>query len=368
VGLLLSQRWFPNVATEYLVGQSLMPISANHVFDQASLVHYLGNHLDGFSGPCDILQFQGGQSNPTFRLETSRSRYVLRKKPPGRLLPSAHAIDREFRVLTALSQTCIPVPRPRLLCVDPSVIGTSFYVMDYVEGRVFSDPLLIACDAAHRTAIYEDMGRILAELHKVNYRAIGLEDFGNSGDYLRRQIKRWSAQYTASAIDSAPEMELLITWLQQRVPEHDETALTHGDFRLGNFIFHPTEPRALVLLDWELSTLGHPLADLAHCCMAWQLTTDLGGMRSRPTVGIPNESEYVAKYCERTQRSPTFDWQFFMAFALFRWAAIAAGVYRRALNGNAADSHGHEAGAIVRGLATRAWELATGSALRWTTT
>jgi len=336
----------------------LVPVLPNHRFDEAALMRYLTGHLPGFAGPCAIRQYQGGQSNPTFHLGTPVGQYVLRKKPPGKLLPSAHAVDREYRILGALRDSEVPVPAVHLLCTDESVIGTAFFVMDYREGRVFADRTLPGTGPADRAAIYDDMGRVLARLHRVDWRAAGLEGFGRPEHYIARQIDRWSKQYAAARVDDVPAMDRLMTWLMAHAPVPDETAIAHGDYRLGNLIIHPTEPCVVAVLDWELSTLGHPLADLAYSCLAWRLPPDLQGIAGLDVPGLPSEAEYVQNYCSRTGRAEPPDMEFFIAFSLFRWAAIAAGVYRRALDGTAADARAREAGGKFQGLAEAGWRVA----------
>jgi len=336
----------------------LVPVLANHRFDEAALARYLADHLPGFAGPCVVRQFQGGQSNPTFHLGTANGQYVLRKKPPGKLLPSAHAVDREYRILGALRGSGVPVPTVHLLCTDESVIGTTFFVMDYLEGRVFADRTLPGVSPADRAAIYDDMGHVLARLHGVDWRAGGLEGFGRPERYIARQIDRWSKQYAASRVDDVPAMDRLMAWLTAHAPEADETTVAHGDYRLGNLIIHPAEPQVVAVLDWELATLGHPLADLAYSCLAWRLPPDLQGIKGLDVPGLPSEAEYVQGYFRRTGRAGAPNMEFFVAFSLFRWAAIAAGVYRRALDGTAADARGREAGGKFRGLAEHGWRTA----------
>lgn len=254
----------------------LVSVLPSHRFDEDALARYLGANLPGFGGLRAVRQFQGGQSNPTYHLETPTGSYVLRKKPAGRLLPSAHAVDREFTVLRALAGSDVPVPRVHLLCTDESVIGQMFYVMDHVEGRVFADRLLPGCTVAERADMYDDMNRVLAALHRVDFRSIGLSTFGRADGYVKRQIARWSRQYRDSRVIDLPAMDRLLEWLPEHAPATDEAAIAHGDFRLGNLIFHPTEPRVVAVLDWELSTIGHPLADLAYNCLAYRLP-HLGG-------------------------------------------------------------------------------------------
>ena len=336
----------------------LVPPLANHRFDEARLAAYLGAELPGFAGPLTVRQFQGGQSNPTFHLHTPGASYVLRKKPPGVLLPSAHAVDREYAVQSALADSAVPVAPMRLLCRDEAVIGTMFYVMDHLPGRVFADRTLAGVPPEARAAMYHDMNRVMAALHAVDWQAAGLAGFGRPDGYVARQIARWSRQYVAADTGELAEMDRLMAWLPAHAPAADETAIAHGDFRLGNLIFHPTEPRVVAVLDWELSTLGHPLADLAYNCIPWRLPVAMEGLLGGDIAGIPSEAEYVAAYCRRTGRTDVPDLDFFIVFSLFRWAAIAAGVYRRALDGNAADARALTIGTKYRALAEAAWRLA----------
>ena len=338
----------------------LVPPLPNHAFDEPRLTEYLTANLPSFAGPLTVQQFQGGQSNPTFHLHTPTAEYVLRKKPPGILLPSAHAVDREYRVQAALAGSAVPVPPMRLLCTDDAVIGTMFYVMDYLPGRVFTDRTLAGLSPADRAACYDDMNRVMAALHSADWHAAGLEGFGRPQAYVSRQIDRWTRQYIGSAVGDVPEMDRLMAWLPAHLPPGDETAIAHGDFRLGNLIFHPSEPRVLAVLDWELSTLGHPLADLAYNCIPWRLPLAMEGLLGADAPGIPSEAEYVASYCRRTGRAGVPELDFFVVFSLFRWAAIAAGVYRRALDGNAADARALTIGNKFRKLAEAAWALADG--------
>ena len=329
-----------------------------HRFNEARLADYLQAHLPGFAGPLRVRQFQGGQSNPTFHLRTGGGEFVLRKQPPGVLLPSAHAVDREYRVQAALAGSAVPVAPVRLLCRDRDVIGTMFYVMDFLPGRVFTDRALPGLPPAERAAIYDDMNRVMAALHGVDWRAAGLDGFGRPENYVGRQIDRWSRQYLASALDPVPAMDRLMEWLPAHAPARDETAIAHGDFRLGNLLFHPTEPRVIAVLDWELATIGHPLADLAYNCIPWRLPVAMEGLVGAAAPGLPAEADYVAAYCRRTGRDGVPDLDVFVVFSLFRWAAIAAGVYRRALDGNAADARAIEVGTKFRALAEAAWALA----------
>ncbi len=343
----------------------LIPVREGHRFDERRLAEYLAQTLPGFMGSMELRQFQGGQSNPTFLVESNARRWVLRKKPPGKLLPSAHMVEREYRVIRALAGTDVPVAPAPLLCEDASVIGTPFYVMEFVDGRVFTDPGLADLRAEERSAIYDAMNDTLARLHKVDWRGVGLGDFGRPENYVARQIARWSKQYEASKTGEVPEMDRLIAWLPQNIPARDETTLVHGDFRLGNMIFHLREPRVIAVLDWELSTLGHPLSDLAYNCMLYHLPADLPTVRGFGDVdlaalGIPDERAYVAGYVRRTGRDPGADWPFYLAFSFFRYAAIVQGVYARALQGNASSATGEQLGRMAPRLAAIGWRLIEG--------
>ena len=336
-----------------------------HRFDEAVLADYLKKHLAGFSGKLSVKQFGYGQSNPTYFLTDAESgrNYVLRKKPPGKLLPSAHAVDREYRVIEALGRTDVPVPEVHLLCRDESIVGTPFYVMAHVEGRIFRDPMVPeAADAAERKAIFEAMIDTLTKIHLVDWEALGLADFGKPGNYMARQTGRWSKQYLASKTDDIKSMDRLMTWLAENVPNDETTAIVHGDFRLENMIVHPTEPRVIAVLDWELSTLGHPLADLAYSCMGYHIPAGRNqrvgflGIDFKKT-GIPAEDAFVASYCRKTGRENIPDWTFYIAFSLFRIAAIVQGVYKRGLDGIASASDAKTYGDMVRGLSDIAWNL-----------
>ena len=338
-----------------------MPVPERHRIDPERLEAFLAERIPGFCGPVAIEQFRGGQSNPTYRLTAGGARYVLRRKPPGKLLPSAHAVDREYRALTALSGSDVPVPRTFCLCEDDSVIGTAFYVMDYVEGRVFWDPALPGMGGGERRAIFEEMNRVIAALHRIDFRALGLADYGKPGGYLSRQIGRWTRQYRASETQRIEAMERLIEWLPEHVPSDDETAIVHGDYRLDNLVFHPREARILAVLDWELSTLGHPLADFAYHCMSWRIPGGtFRGMLGLDlnALGIPSEPEYVAAYCRRTGRGPidAGEWEFCIAYNMFRAAGIAQGIMGRARDGTASSAHALEAGASARDMAERGWQ------------
>ncbi len=335
-----------------------MPVQEKHRFDTAALERYMVANVEGFGGSLTVEQFRGGQSNPTFLLSDGKTRYVLRRKPPGKLLPSAHAVDREFRVLKALHGTDVPVAKPYALCEDESVIGTAFYIMEFMQGRVLWDPALPGLSTAERGAIFDEMNRVIAALHRVDYQAVGLGEYGRPGSYLERQIARWTKQYRASETERIEAMENLIEWLPKNIPAGDETTIVHGDYRLDNVIFHPTEPRILAVLDWELSTLGHPLADFAYHCMTWRLTpAEFRGMQGFDfaALGIPSEEDYVARYCERTGRSGIENWDFYMAFNMFRLAGILQGIMGRVVEGTASSQHAIESGKRARPMAEAGW-------------
>lgn len=348
------------------------PPSASHAFDSAALEQWLAGHLPGFAGPLEVLQFKGGQSNPTYLLRTPGASYVMRSKPGpvSRLLPSAHAIEREFRVMQALESTAVPVARMLLLCEDEAVIGRAFYLMEYVQGRVLWDQALPGMDVRQRGAHYDEMNRVIANLHQLQPQALGLSDYGKPGNYFERQIARWSRQYAASMTEPIAEMDRLMEWLPTHMPEgardEREVSIVHGDFRLDNLIFHPTEPRVLAVLDWELSTLGHPLADFSYHCMAWHIPHAMGrgiGGLDPAALGIPTESAYLQRYCERVGRPDAAalaaDWDFYLAYNLFRIAAILQGIARRVVDGTAASAQARAAGAGARPLAELGWSFAS---------
>jgi len=338
-----------------------MPGDERLAFDAGRLEDYLRRHIDGFRGDLRIEQFRGGQSNPTYKLTAGSAQYVLRRKPPGNLLPSAHAVDREYRVITALARAGIPVARSRVLCEDEGVIGTAFYVMDYVAGRVYWDQSLPGMTKQERAAVYDEMNRVIAALHQVDYRAIGLADYGRPGNYLARQIGRWSKQYRASATEKIAAMDELMAWLPDHVPQREESAIVHGDYRMDNLMFHPREPRIVAVLDWELSTIGDPLADFSYHCMSWHITPEqfrgIGGL-DLAALGIPGEAEYVRAYAARTGRVEIADWDFYLAYNLFRMAAILQGIMGRAKDGTAASADALAIGRGARPLAELGWAVA----------
>jgi aminoglycoside phosphotransferase (APT) family kinase protein len=339
------------------------PVSERQKFDVDALQAYMRAHVEGFSGELSVEQFKGGQSNPTFKLSAGDRRYVLRTKPgpAARLLASAHAIDREFRVMDALNKAGFPAARQYALCNDEAIIGRAFYVMEFVDGRVLWDQSLPGMSNSDRAAHYDEMNRVISQLHTIDYAAIGLADYGKPGNYFMRQIDRWSKQYKASETEKIEAMDNLIEWLPKNIPPGDATSIVHGDYRLDNMIFHPTEPRVLAVLDWELSTLGHPLADLAYCCLAWRTRPEEEGLLGVDVPGLPSEAEFVTAYSAAAGRPMPADLDVFVVFSLFRWAAIVAGIYRRALDGNASDANAvNVAGGKFRRLARRGWEIAQG--------
>lgn len=333
-------------------------VREQHRFDEANLDRWLKANVEGYTGPVTVEQFKGGQSNPTFRLtDGAGKRYVMRRKPPGKLLPSAHAVDREFKVISALYNTDVPVAKPYALCTDESVAGTMFYIMGCVDGRVFWDQSLSDLSKADRGKVYDEMNRAMAALHNVDYQAVGLADFGKSTDYIQRQIHRWGKTYKQSETEVIPEMDALIDWLPKNVPPGDETSVVHGDYRLDNMIFHPTEPRVLAILDWELSTLGHPLADFSYHLMSWRLGgTDYRGLvgLDLPALGIPTEAEYVAAYCKRTKRDGIANLDFYAAYNMFKLAGILQGIMGRYVDGTAASPHALEQGKRAKPMAIAA--------------
>ena len=336
-----------------------MPVPERHRFDVTSLERFLREHVEGFGGKLEVEQFKGGQSNPTFMLKAAEKRYVLRRKPPGKLLQSAHAVDREYRVITALHGIGFPVAKTYCLCMDDAIIGTAFYVMDYVAGRVLWEPSLPQMGKEQRGAYFDELNRVIALLHSVDYAAIGLADYGKPGNYIERQINRWTKQYRASETERIEAMENLIEWLPKNIPQGDETTIVHGDYRMDNVMFHPTEPKILAVLDWELSTLGHPLADFAYHCMTWRLTPgQFRGMMGVDfkALGIPTEQEYVSAYCRRTGRDHIPNWDFYMAYNMFRLAGILQGIMGRVKDGTAASAHALEQGKRARPMAEAGWE------------
>ncbi|GGC16865.1 aminoglycoside phosphotransferase [Novosphingobium marinum] len=315
-------------------------------FDEAALTRWMESHVEGFAGPLTVEQFRGGQSNPTYKLVTPSKKYVLRRKPPGQLLKGAHAVEREARVMQALGTTGFPVPRVYGICTDEDVIGTWFFVMDMVEGRIFWDATFPDVAREDRPAYFDAMNETMAALHKVDHEAVGLGDYGKPGNYFARQIGRWSKQYLADEeAGRDPNMDRLVEWLPDNIPPGDETSVVHGDFRCDNMIFHPTEPSVLAVLDWELSTLGHPLADFAYHAMMYRMPPDIvAGLEGADlaALNIPSEEAYVAAYCERMGRKSIANWDFYVAFQFFRLAAIFHGIKGRVIRGTAANAQAQD--------------------------
>ena len=354
---------------DHFVGTHAVP--ASQTFDVAALSVWLKQNLSGFTGPLSIESFKGGQSNPTYKLVTPGRSYVMRSKPApaAKLLPSAHAIEREYAVMRGLADSEVPVPNMLCLCEDESVIGRAFYIMEFMSGRIFWDQSLPGMTAPQRGAIYDEMNRVLAALHTVDFAACGLSDYGKPGNYFERQIGRWSKQYTASITQPIDEMDWLMDWLPGHIPvmarDPAMVSIVHGDFRMDNLMFHPSEPKVIAVLDWELSTLGHPLADFSYHCMAWHIEPGafrgIGGL-DLATLGIPPEADYIKRYCDRSHiTTPTQlaqDWNFYLAYNLFRLAAILQGIGKRAQTGTAASAQALITAAGARPLAQLAWQFA----------
>jgi aminoglycoside phosphotransferase (APT) family kinase protein len=351
------------------------PVAEQHAFDTAALQAYLERELEGFRGPLSIEQFKGGQSNPTYKLITPARSYVMRSKPgpAARLLASAHAVDREFTVMRALHGSEVPVPAMHLLCEDESVIGRAFYVMEFMAGRVLWDQSLPDIPTPQRAAYYDEMNRVIAALHSVDVEAVGLAGYGKPGNYFERQIGRWTKQYLASITEPIAAMDRLIEWLPAHIPasarDERQVSVVHGDFRLDNLVFHPEEPRVIAVLDWELSTIGHPLADFSYHCMSWHIQPGqfrgIGGL-DLAALGIPDEQHYVRRYCERTGRvgagrdaeAVMADWNFYLAYNMFRLAGILQGIAKRVETGTASSAQARQAGAGARPLAEMGWRIA----------
>jgi aminoglycoside phosphotransferase (APT) family kinase protein len=331
--------------------------------NEMELARYLEANIDGFQGPLIASKFSGGQSNPTFKIDAASGSYVLRRQPPGKLLKSAHAVDREYRVLAALAETDVPVAKVYHLCEDPEVIGSMFYIMEFCDGNVhWSSALSAIATNELRGQMYDEMNRVMAAIHSVDLEKVGLTDYGKPGNYFQRQVDRWSSQYKASELTPIPEMDTLIQWLADNMPEDDgRVSLVHGDYRLDNLMFDKDNQQVIAVLDWELSTLGHPYADLAYQCMGMRLpaaeeqgtSSGLMGV-DVATLGIPSEQEYVAKYCERMGLDKIDNWSFYLAFSFFRLAAICQGVAKRAADGNASNKRANSVGAMVQPLAMNA--------------
>ncbi|HEY2177868.1 MAG TPA: phosphotransferase family protein [Caulobacteraceae bacterium] len=332
-------------------------VAESHRFDEGALAAWMGERVEGYAGPLGVRQFKGGQSNPTYELTTPGRKYVLRRKPPGKLLPSAHAVDREFRVIAALYPTGFPVPRPYALCEDEGVIGTMFYIMDKVEGRILWDQSLPAYAPAERHALHMAALKTLADLHNTNYEAIGLGDFGRPGNYMLRQISRWTKQYKASETRHIDEVERLIEWLPQSVPDDDQTTIVHADYRMDNEIMHPTQSRVVAVLDWELATLGNPLADFTNLLMQWVNGT-VAAIADKKAYGIPTMEEYVDEYCRLTGRGGLPDLNWYFAYNSFRLAGIVQGIIGRVRDGTANSPQAAAMEERVPLLAKTAWKYA----------
>ena len=346
-------------------------VSDQHAFDTEALTSWMKQHVDGFEGPVQVEMFKGGQSNPTYKLITPGKSYVMRAKPGpvAKLLPSAHAIEREYRVMKGLAGTDVPVPHMYALCEDESVIGRAFYIMEFMEGRVLWDQSLPGMTPTERAEIYDEMNRVIAALHSVKFAERGLADYGKSGNYFERQIGRWSKQYVASVTQPIPEMDQLMAWLPAHMPasakDESRVSIVHGDYRLDNLMFHPTEPRVIAVLDWELSTLGHPLADFSYHCMSWHIPAELGrGIAGLDlaALGIPAEQDYIQRYCERSGIQDVDalkrDWNFYLAYNMFRIAAILQGIAKRVEAGTASSAQAKASGDTARPMAELAWSFA----------
>ena len=338
-------------------------VAETHKFDEKKLEDYAAAHVDGFEGPLEVRQFKGGQSNPTYQLITPRKKYVMRRKPPGKLLPSAHAVDREYKVITALGSIGFPVPRTYCLCEDESITGTMFYIMDMVEGRILWDPCLPDISKEGRRPIFEAKIATLAQLHKADYQAIGLGDFGKPGNYFERQISRWTKQYQLSETESIDTMNKLIEWLPKNIPNDEGNSIVHGDFRLDNMVLHPTEPKVSAVLDWELSTLGHPLGGFTYHLMQWFMPSD--GASTQTLKGadfeglnIPTAEEYTRLYCEHTERDGIENMDFYISYNMFRLAGILQGIVGRVRDGTASNAHAAAMEARVRPLSDLGWHYA----------
>jgi aminoglycoside phosphotransferase (APT) family kinase protein len=338
-------------------------VADSHKFDEKKLEAYVEAHVEGFEGPLEVRQFKGGQSNPTYQLVTPKKKYVMRRKPPGKLLPSAHAVDREYKVITALGKIGFPVPRTYCMCEDESVVGTIFYVMDMVEGRILWDPCLPDIAKEGRRPIFEAKIATLAQLHNADYEAIGLGDFGKPGNYFERQISRWTKQYQLSETQDIDTMNKLIEWLPKNIPHDDANSIVHGDYRLDNMVLHPTEPKVAAVLDWELSTLGHPLGDFTYHLMQWYMPADgastqtLNGANFE-ALNIPTAEEYTRLYCQHTQRDGIENMDYYISYNMFRLAGILQGIVGRVRDGTASNAHAAAMADRVKPLADVGWHYA----------
>ncbi|QJQ04692.1 phosphotransferase [Undibacterium piscinae] len=345
-----------------------MPVSERQQFNVGALADYMRQHVAGFDASSadslTVQQFKGGQSNPTFKLSAGNQHYVMRAKPGpvAKLLPSAHAIEREFKVMDALNKAGFPAAKQYALCSDEDVIGRAFFIMEFVDGRVLWDQSLPGMTPEQRAEIYDEMNRVIAQLHTIDYAAIGLADYGKPGNYFARQIDRWTKQYRASETEKIEAMDNLIAWLPDHIPAGEDTSIVHGDYRMDNMMFHPTEPRVLALLDWELSTLGHPLADFSYHCMSWHVQPGqfrgIAGLDHK-ALGIPGEQEYIDKYCQRTGKTiRPEDFNFYLAYNLFRMAGILQGIMKRYVDGTASSAQAKASGEAARPMAELGWSYA----------
>ncbi len=342
--------------------EQITEVREAHRIDEQALEKYLSEHISEFAAKgqpnMQVRQFEGGQSNPTYLIENRERRYVLRKKPPGKLLASAHMVEREYQIMHALKESDCPVPNVRLLCEDESIIGTPFFVMDYVDGRLIKDPTLEGFDKDQQREIYFEMSRVLASLHSIQPADYGLESYGKPGNYFERQIGRWTKQYLAAKTDEIESMESLMKWLPENMPNDDSAGIVHGDYLLNNMMFDKNENKIIAVFDWELSTLGHPLADLSYSCMPYHLNPYGKKLKDLTDTGIPSEQEYLEAYCKQTGRSDIEGWNFYLAFSFFRFASIIQGVYKRGLDGNASSDNAKALGAYASSLGDIAWERA----------
>ena len=341
-------------STEKFTGT--MQVQEKLKIPEKELETYLNDNVDDFEGPLEVREFKGGQSNPTYQLVTPKKKYVLRRKPPGKLLPSAHAVDREYKVITALQNTEVPVPKTYGLCEDEDVIGTSFFVMDFLDGSIYWDLLLADKSPKERTEIYASKNKVIAELHKVNYDNVGLSNYGKPGNYIARQVSRWTKQYLASETENIPAMNNLIDWLPPNIPDEDETSIVHGDYRLDNMVFNASK-YVMGVLDWELSTLGHPIADFNYHCISWRNIPQLDDQKFCSENGIPTEEEYINMYSKHTGKKLDEHWEFYTIFNIFKLAGILQGIMGRVRDGTAASKHAEERGNQVAPLAEAAWDL-----------
>ena len=330
-------------------------VSKNLKFESSLLQEWIKDNVKDSGNIKKIEQFKGGQSNPTYKISTDKNAYVLRRKPPGKLLPKAHAVDREYKVITALNETDVPVPKTFGLCEDDSVVGTPFFLMEYVDGIVYWDHMLPKCSPEERALIFRNKNKVIASLHSVDYKKVGLEDYGKSGNYVARQVNTWTKQYLASETENIDEMNKLIEWLPKNIPEDDETSIVHGDFRLDNMIYSNFD--VVGVLDWELSTLGHPIADFCYHCLTWRTLPDFFDHGKLKDLGIPNEMQYRDMYSEQTGKDLSKDWEFYMVYSLFKVAAICQGILGRVRDGTAASKHAEERGMNVFPLSKGAWSI-----------